>query len=494
MLRPKRTKIVATLGPASRSPRSIEDLIRAGVDVFRINAAHATHDVMREDIRRIRKVAARLKAGVGILVDLQGPKIRVGSFRHAEPIFLVRGQRLLIDCTPGVIGEAAQDGEVTRIGTRYEGLAGDVRPGERILLDDGMIELKVLEVDGTEILTRVVHGGLLKQHKGINLPGSAVSMSALSDKDRGDLEVAVEEGADYVALSFVRKPDEVVELKGLIAKRGSDIRVIAKIERPEAVARLDAILAVSDALMIARGDMGVELGPEVVPAIQKRIIRASIEARKPVITATQMLESMITNPRPTRAEASDVANAIYDGTSAVMLSAETASGKYPIRAVRIMSRIIRRSEVDMYAEWEFSRRRRRGAKGVPVTQATVRAAAYAALLTDAKLIAVYTESGSTAQLLAGERTVTHAYAFTPSERTVQRLALVWGVTAVKLTRTQSVRSMVNEGERRLVQRGIVADGDVYVVIVGTSRRPGMANIMKFRMVGDQEEAAADRGE
>ena len=175
----RRTKIVATLGPASRSPRSIEDLIRAVVDVFRINAAHATHDVMREDIRRIRKVAARLKAGVGILVDLQGPKIRVGSFRHAEPIFLVRGQRLLIDCTPGVIGEAAQDGDVTRIGTRYEGLAGDVRPGERILLDDGMIELKVLEVDGTEILTRVVHGGLLKQHKGINLPGSAVSMSAL---------------------------------------------------------------------------------------------------------------------------------------------------------------------------------------------------------------------------------------------------------------------------------------------------------------------------
>jgi pyruvate kinase len=493
MLRPKRTKIVATLGPSSRAPRTIEDLIRAGVDVFRLNAAHADHDALRADVRRIREVAARLKTGTAVLIDLQGPKIRVGSFRNAEPIFLSRGQQLIISCAPDVVGEVAPEGQVTRISSRYEGLAGDVRPGERILLDDGMIELKVLEIEGLEILTRVVHGGLLKQHKGINLPGSAVSMSALSEKDLGDLAVALEEGVDYVAISFVRRAEEVVRLKQLIADAGSDARVIAKIERPEAVADLESILAVSDVLMIARGDMGVELGAEVVPGVQKRIIRASIEARKPVITATQMLESMITNPRPTRAEASDVANAIYDGTSAVMLSAETASGKYPVRAVRIMARIIRRTEADMFEEWEFSRRRRRGAKGVTVTQATVRAGAYAALLTDARLIAVFTESGSTAQLLAGERTITHVYAFTPSQRTVQRLALIWGVTAIKLTRVQSVRSMVNEGERLLLAGGVIGPGDHYVVIVGTSRRPGFANIMKIRTVGDLEESAADQG-
>ncbi|MBI5853125.1 MAG: pyruvate kinase [Planctomycetes bacterium] len=493
MLRPKRTKIVATIGPASRHPRIIEQLIRAGVDVFRLNAAHCDHATLRADTQAIRAVAKELGAGVGVLVDLEGPKIRVGALRDAEPIFLPRGEPLVIVCEAGYVGRKAEDGQPIRIGTRYLRLAHDVRPGERVLLDDGMIELKVNRVDGREIHARVVHGGLLKQHKGINLPSTKVSTAPLSEKDRSDLDVALECGADFVAISFVRKAEDVRRLKAIIKARGADARVIAKIERPEAVDAIDSILAEADAIMVARGDMGVELGPEAVPAVQKQLIRKAIEARKPVITATQMLESMITNPRPTRAEASDVANAIYDGTSAVMLSAETASGKYPVRSVRIMARIVRRTEVDLFAEWEFTRRRKRGEKVSGVTLATVRASAWAALMAEAKLIAVYTESGSTAQLLAGERTATQVYAFTPSARTVQRLALAWGVTAVKLSRVQSVRAMVNEGEEILLEQHLVHRGDRYVIVVGTSRRPGLANIMKIRTVESDEEPAA-RGE
>jgi pyruvate kinase len=275
-------------------------------------------------------------------------------------------------------------------------------------------------------------------------------------------------------------------VKELIAKHGIDVDVVAKIERPEAVHDLEEILGVSDAVMVARGDMGVELGPEAVPVIQKRIIHMAIGARKPVITATQMLESMVTNPRPTRAEVSDVANAIYDGSSALMMSAETASGKYPVRAARIMARIVRRTEADMFSDWEFTRRRRRGAKGLGVTMATVRAAAYGAVLVDARLVAVFTESGRTAQLLGAEQISTPIFAFTPFQRTVQRLSLTWGVSPIRLRRTRSVTSMVHEAEEILVRDGVLKPDDTYVVIVGTSRQTGVANIMKMRTVGAAE--------
>ncbi|MEO0481112.1 MAG: pyruvate kinase [Planctomycetota bacterium] len=492
MIRPKRTKIVATLGPASRERESVAELVRSGVDVFRLNAAHASHEVLREDTATIRSVAAELGQAVGILVDLQGPKIRVGPFKDAEPIFLHRNRELIVSCAPGVVGEAAPEGEVTRIGSAYHGLASDVNPGERILLDDGMIELSVLSVDGTEIRTKVLHGGLLKQHKGINMPGSSVSMPSLTEKDIADLAVVTDLGVDFIAISFVRQPEDVSQLKERIVAAGSDAQVIAKIERPEAVANLKAILDVTDGLMIARGDMGVELGPEVVPGVQKRMIRMAIQARKPVITATQMLESMITNPRPTRAEASDVANAIYDGTSAVMLSAETASGQFPVRTVRIMSRIIRRTESDMANAEPMARRRTETSpESSTVTMATVRAASYAASLTQAKLIAVFTESGSTARLLAGERTSTPVYGFTPSERSVQRLSLYWGVTPRRLEHANSVRQMMVDAEKQLLEAGLVRNGDTYAVVVGTSRRPGIANIMKLRTVGDVEEPGGE---
>ncbi|MEM7206039.1 MAG: pyruvate kinase [Planctomycetota bacterium] len=483
MVLPNRTKIVATLGPASRSDKQVEQMVRSGANVFRLNAAHADHATIVSDIRTVRGVAKRLRTSVGILVDLQGPKIRVGPLENAEPVWLRRGTHLTISTAPGVVGHAARRGEAVRLGTSYRGLAKDVATGERILLDDGYIELRVLEVAQDEIRARVVHGGLLKQYKGINLPGSQVSAASLSAKDRRDLKCALGAGADFIALSFVRAAEDVKRLKRLIRNASSEALVVAKIERPEAVSNLTEIISAADALMIARGDMGVELGPAAVPAVQKRIIQLAGEARKPVITATQMLESMITNPRPTRAEASDVANAIYDGTSAVMLSAETASGKYPIRVVRTMNQIVRRTETDMYRNWEYHRRRRRSARTSSVTEATVKAAAYAALEVEAKVMAVFTESGATAQLAAGERTPTRIVAFTPFQHIVQRLSLTWGVAAFRCSRTRTSHEMTLEGEQILQERKLAATGDHIAVVFGASRTKGMTNILNIRVLG-----------
>ena len=494
---PNRTKIVATIGPASREPDIVHDLIRSGVDVFRLNAAHSDHPTLVRDIRTIRRVAKQLRENVGVLVDLQGPKIRVGPFHNAEPIWLQRGQTLAITTEPGFVGRAGENG-TTRIGTIYPGLAGDVRIGERVLLDDGNIELRVQAIEGNEMTMRVVYGGLLKQFKGINLPGSSVSANSLCDKDVADLHVALENGADFIAQSFVRSAEDVLRLKRLIQDAGSDAHVIAKIERPEAVRHLASILRAADALMVARGDMGVELGPELVPSIQKRIIRMCNESGKPVITATQMLESMITNPRPTRAEASDVANAIYDGTSAVMLSAETASGRHPIRAVRFMDRIVRQTESDVFSHWEYQRRRRSGVRGKrgaqpSISHATVRAAAYGAIESGAAVIAVFTESGSTAQLMATERIPTHLVAFTPHQRTMQRLTLSWGVVARRLTHARTSHEMTLQGERMLLDSGLAKVGDRVVVVFGSSRTSGMTNIMSIRTLAAPERARPASG-
>jgi pyruvate kinase len=473
-----RTKIVATLGPASNSDSVVSQLIQAGVDVFRINCAHADHDTIAAIVARVRRVARKQDRAVGILADLQGPKIRVGRLRNAEPIYLKRGSKLMIDVTPGVVGEMLGQGAV-RIGTGYRGLADDVRTGERILLDDGNLEVRVIKVEGPTIQTRVVYGGMLHQFKGINLPGSKVSAACLSSKDLADLRCVLKQGVDFVALSFVRTAQDVIDLRKHIAKAGSDVQIIAKIERPEAVRNAEKILAVADALMVARGDMGVELGPEAVPPVQKRLIELANNARKPVITATQMLESMILNPRPTRAEASDVANAIYDGTSAVMLSAETASGKHPVRSVRIMEKIIRTAERDVYSAMN-DRRRRNQTPNSDVTSATVRAAAYAAFEAKAKLIAVYTETGTTAQMLAGERPPTHVVAFTPSTRTMQRLALTWGIVPQKIPPGRTSHELTLDGDRIMRQQGLVKSGDRIVQIAGTVRQTGLTNTMSIR--------------
>jgi pyruvate kinase len=472
-----RTKIVATLGPASHTDEVVTDLIRNGVDVFRINCAHADHETIGSVVNRIRRLAKRLDSAVGILADLQGPKIRVGKLKNAEPIYLKRGNVMIIDVTPGVIGEVESDGTI-RIGTGYERLAKDVSKGERILLDDGNLEVKVTKVVGRCIHTRIVYGGILIQSKGINLPGTKVSASCLSKKDLADLACVLKNDVDFVALSFVREASDVVELRKHIKRLGGKVQVIAKIERPEAVKNLPAILEESDALMVARGDMGVEMGPEAVPPVQKRIIALANEAKKPVITATQMLESMIVNPRPTRAEASDVANAIYDGTSAVMLSGETASGKYPVRTVKTMEKIVRSAEREAYSD--MGQRARRVKRPMALVEATVRAAAHAAYNTSAKLIVCYTETGSTAQQVAGERPPTRIVSFTPSRRTVQRLTLVWGVIPLKIAAGRTSTQLILFGDRALRDGDLVKSGDCIVQIAGTLRQSGLTNTMTIR--------------
>ncbi|MBT3605605.1 MAG: pyruvate kinase, partial [Candidatus Latescibacteria bacterium] len=338
----KKAKIVSTLGPASSSEIMLEQLIAAGVDVFRFNFSHGTQDEHSELVGRVRMVAQRMQRPVAILQDLQGPKIRVGKLAE-EPIPLEVGEKITIT-TRDVPGDK------TCVPTTYESLPRDVKPADRVLLDDGNIELIVREVFGTDVVCEVVVGGDLKSNKGINLPGVRVSAPSLTSKDRSDLEVGIALDVDYVALSFVREPDDVREVQHIIEQAGKDIPVIAKLERSEAIDRLDEILEVAGGVMVARGDLGVEVSPEDVPVIQKRIILAANQAGVLVITATQMLESMTDNPRPTRAEASDVANAIFDGTDAVMLSGETAVGKYPVRTVEMMSRIIETAEASMTSD------------------------------------------------------------------------------------------------------------------------------------------------
>ncbi|MCR9244051.1 MAG: pyruvate kinase [bacterium] len=473
-----RTKIVATLGPASNTDGKITELIQAGVDVFRINCAHMDHASIATTVRRVRRISKRLDAAIGILADLQGPKIRVGPLHKAEPVYLRRGAVITIDTTPGVVGEAKADDSVV-IGTGYRKLASDVRIGERILLDDGNLELKVVELDGDRLRARVVYGGMLHQFKGINLPGSKVSADCLSPKDLEDLKCVLGNEVDFVALSFVRTVEDVEALRKRIDKTGADAQLIAKIERPEAVKNIQAILAAADGIMVARGDMGVEMGAEAVPQVQKRIIALANEARKPVITATQMLESMVLNPRPTRAEASDVANAIYDGTTAVMLSAETASGKHPVRSVRVMEKIMRQAENHAYTDLA-DRRRRVAGKRMSIAHATVRAAASAAYNAKAQLIVVYTETGTTARLLAGERPPTHMLAFTPSLRTMQKLALIWGITPHKVPPGRTSNELTLNGDRILRKESWIKDGDRIVQIAGTVRQAGLTNTMSIR--------------
>ena len=481
MTLPNRTKIVATLGPSTDNDEVLAQLIKAGTNVFRINCSHSGHEGIIDRIRLVRRVAKALNAPVGVLADLQGPKMRVGRLRNEEPILLKPGAPIIIASDKNVIGEDGKPGEPIRIGSQYELLADDVKPGERVLIDDGNIELFVDKVSGKDVHATVVYGGLLKQFKGINLPGTAVSAETLTEKDLGDLKVALEHNVDFIALSFVRRASDLRLLRKYIDDAGSGAQMISKIERPEAVENLEEIIDESYGVMVARGDMGVELGPEAVPSLQKRIIKLSLAASRPVITATQMLESMITNPRPTRAEASDVANAIYDGTSAVMLSAETASGKYPVRTVEIMSSIIRRTEEEIFNHWRYApMTQHTGAEISTVALSTARAGAYAALEAGAKVIAVFTETGTTARHLSGERISTRVWAFTPHDETVQRMALSWGVNARKIPKGSSIQEDTAEGERVLLNENIVQKGDRLVVLYGTTRDIGMTNMMHVR--------------
>lgn len=472
----RKTKIVATLGPSSSRPDEIARLADAGVDIFRLNFSHGANEDKARVIDAIRAVAERKKKAIGILADLQGPKIRTGRMENGA-IPLRKGDLIAIT-TDEVKG---RDGLISTI---YRALPTDVKPGSRILLDDGLIEFRVQSICGNTVHCIVVEGGILKDLKGINLPGVNVSSPSLTDKDRIDLEFCLEKGVDYIALSFVRKAEDVLDLKRIIAGRGLSIPVVAKIEKPEAIKNFAAILEATDAVMVARGDLGVEINAEKVPLLQKMIIKACNEAGKPVITATQMLESMILHPRPTRAETSDVANAIIDGTDAVMLSGETASGAYPVEAVKTMVKIASDVEKSGLSNTLIAGV---GKKSTSIAGAVAEAACHAAASVKARAVVVFTQSGSTAALISKNRPQLPILAFAPSEEIRRRLAIYWGVRTLPVGAMSDSDQQIALVDRTLLETGFGKKGDVVVITMGVPLGShGSTNLMKVHTLGSYE--------
>ncbi|WP_257448291.1 pyruvate kinase [Archangium lipolyticum] len=474
----RRAKIVCTLGPASQSQEMLEALIEAGMDVARLNFSHGSHEQHAENIAKLRAASLKVRKAVGILGDLQGPKIRTGRFITGSTD-LKEGGEFHITTDESVKGTD----EI--VSTTYPHLAADVNPGDRILLDDGLLELRVLETDKKQLIrTKVIHGGILKNNKGINLPGVAVRADALTPKDREDLVFGIKAGVDFIALSFVRQPADLDMARAAMAEVGRTVPIIAKLEKPEAIARLDAILDKTDGVMVARGDLGVEIPPEEVPSVQKDIVRRCNMRGLPVIVATQMLNSMIDNPRPTRAEASDVANAVFDGADAVMLSGETASGKFPIESVQMMERIVLAAESTARAQGLLAPQQ--SPVGLPTHFPDVIAASacYAAKQAGASLIAAFTLSGVTARLLAHYRPPVPIVAFSPNQEVRRRLALLWGVVPRVLEPIQETEAMVHRVEEELVSRGLARKGDRVVIVYGAPvGQPGKINSLRLHIIG-----------
>ena len=416
----RRAKIVCTLGPASANPEMIRELMRRGLDVARLNCSHGSHEELTRMVKLVREASEELARPVAILLDLQGPKIRIGKFKDG-PVVVKPGDKITVTTNE------KEQCSATRLSTTYKELAQDVKAGDRILLDDGNVELRVLSTDSLEVQTEVVFGGKLSNHKGMNLPGVKTSVPSLTEKDKADLLHGLELNVDYVALSFVRQPSDVREVQQLIHTHLKNVPVIAKIEKPEAVKNIDDIIAVADGIMVARGDMAVEISPQMVPSAQKMIIHKCNVAGIPVILATQMLESMIDHARPTRAEASDVANAVFDGADALMLSAETASGKYPAETVRIMTDIIKQAERDRES---LLVRKPAEPPVISIPDAIEHAAAQVAMETGAKAIVCVTNSGKAAQAISKFRPKVPVFAITDRREVLQRLALIWGVKGV----------------------------------------------------------------
>jgi pyruvate kinase len=468
----RRAKIVCTLGPASRTTEIIGGLIDAGMDVARLNFSHGDYDTHLASLRAVRAEADKRGRSVGILLDLQGPKIRIGTF--------ARGSIELPDGAEFTITTRAIVGDERAVSTTYMHLPKDVRPGDRILLDDGYFSLEVIAVDDTDVKTRVAKGGVLKDKKGINLPGVRVSAPAITDKDRADLAFGLRAGVDFFALSFVRSAADVNEAKRLATTDELRIPVIAKIEKPEAVDRLEEIVEAADGIMVARGDLGVELGPEKVPLVQKWAIEATNRRGKVVITATQMLESMIENPRPTRAEASDVANACLDGSDALMLSGETAAGRWPIEAVRTMARIIDEIESSSWYRLNLEAPE----LDLPVSSnAVAHAAVVAAKQMGLKVIACYSDSGGVARLISEYRPEALIVALTTDDVSYHRLALYWGVLPVHIAPAATTDEMFGRIEDVLVSRALAKSGDRVVITMGVPVGSGEStNLMKIHRV------------
>ena len=472
--RVRRAKIVCTIGPACDSEEMISDLMRAGMDVARLNFSHGTHSEHARRIKRLRHAAHRLQRTICILQDLQGPKIRTGRMKDGRPVFLKPGATLTI--TPRKVA-----GTAALISTDFAGLAREVEPGSRVLLSDGRIELRVRAIRAGDVECEVLNGGSVGEHQGINLPGTAIAIPVLTDKDKRDLEFGLKHGVDAIALSFVRSADDIREAKTLMREFGKSVPIVAKLEKPQAIERLEEILEVTDGVMIARGDLGVELPPERVPIIQKLVIQRAGVWRRPVITATQMLESMTENPRPTRAEASDVANAIFDGTDSVMLSAETASGRYPRETVAMMARIILEAEASI-AQLPTAPRRRHEEHRYSVAETICESIAHAAEDLPMGAIAVFTESGNTARMLSKHRPKARIYAFSHKPEVCNRMNALWGVHPVYKDQWESAESMLRTAENELLPKGLLRAGDVLGLVAGTKLTSGATNFMRLHTV------------
>jgi pyruvate kinase len=447
--------------------------MQLGMDVARLNFSHGSHDDHARSIEGLRRAAAEEKRTICILQDLQGPKIRTGKLKNHKPVTLQAG-------SPVIITTRDVEGTEAVIATTFKGLPREVSAGSRILLSDGRIELSVRQVSGEDVECLVINGGALAEHQGINLPGAALSIPALTDKDHKDLEFGLKNDVDAVAISFVRSEADVKGVKEIIAAHKLDVPVIAKLEKPQAIDHLEEILEAADGVMVARGDLGVEMPPEKVPVIQKHVIRRAAEWRKPVIIATQMLESMIENPRPTRAEASDVANAIFDGTDAVMLSAETASGKYPREAVCMMAKIVVEAESHM-GDFMQPRRRRRN-RGLSISETICESIAHAAEDLHMGAIAVFTETGNTARMISKYRPKSRIYAFSHVAAVCNRMNLLWGVLPVRREHELSAEEMLATAEQELLRTGKLKAGDVLGVVAGTQMATGSTNFMRLHVV------------
>lgn len=468
----RRAKIVCTLGPATASPEQIRALVDAGMDVARLNMSHGTHKDHEKVYRRVRRASDESGHGVGIFADLQGPKIRLATFGDG-PVLLADGQAWTIT-TREVPGDAVC------AGTSYAGLPGDVSAGDPILIDDGKVRLEVTGVDGPDVHTRVLVGGMVSNHKGINLPGVAVSVPAMSKKDIEDLRFALRLGVDFVALSFVRSAEDAADVRQIMDEEGLHVPVIAKIEKPQAIDNMNAIIGAFDGLMVARGDLGVECPLEDVPFLQKQLIEKARRNAKPVIVATQMLESMITNPAPTRAEASDVANAVLDGADAVMLSGETGVGKYPIETVATMARIIRSTE-------EHGLGRMASINWDPRTRGGViaKAAAEVAHRVGARYLVAFTQSGDSARRLSRLRSPIPILAFTPEASTRSQLAMTWGVETFQTAAVEHTDMMVRQVDEALLKIGRLREGELVVLIAGSPPGiPGSTNALRIHRMGD----------
>ncbi len=467
----RRAKIVSTLGPAVNSQEAIRALIDAGLDVARINRSHGSHAEHEQQIKWVHQAAEESGRAIAVLVDLQGPKIRTGRF-SGGPVHLAVGAEFTIT-TDEV------DGDATRVGTTFKGLPGDVRPGDTLLIDDGKISLRAVEVTATEVRCEVLEGGMISNNKGINLPGVAVSVPALSEKDEDDLRWALRVGADWIALSFVRDARDIDRLHEIMDEEGIRRPIIAKVEKPQAVANLEEIVRTFDGIMVARGDLGVEMPLEEVPLVQKRAVDLARRDAKPVIVATQVLESMIENSRPTRAEASDCANAVLDGADAIMLSGETSVGSWPVLAVRTMARIIENTE-----DHGLSRIPALGTRPSTTGGAVTWAAAEIGSLLHAKFLVTFTTSGDTARRMSRVRPELPMLAFSQRGVTRRRLALTWGINTLMLPEMDDTSAMIAEVDRQLTERGWAAAGDTLVVVAGAPHGvEGSTNALQIHEVG-----------